>query len=96
MSLRWVECHQKPKDSEGLPWGAQLNIEADKLANDETTATEEDFFWFPASRVVLYINGKPITRNIAKEIRNAWTTQDLRECMTEKFGWTQNTADLID
>eukprot|EP00978_Attheya_sp_CCMP212_P017704 scaffold47485_cov57-Attheya_sp.AAC.1 len=45
---------------------------------------------------MLYIAGKPITRNIAKEIRYAWTSQDLREYMTDKFEWKQTTADLID
>ena len=45
---------------------------------------------------MLYIAGKPITRNIAKELRYAWTSQDLREYMTDKFKWKKTTADLID
>jgi hypothetical protein len=96
----WVKGHQTPKEDEELPWEAQLNIEADALATearneitDDSTAT---FHQYPASRVMLYIEGKPITRNISKEIRNAWTTQDLREYMTEQFGWKKSTADDID
>ena len=69
------------------------------MANEARDETEDDpdiFFQYPASKVMLYIKGKPITRNIAKEIRNAWTTQDLREYMTEHFGWNNTTADDID
>ncbi len=45
---------------------------------------------------MLYIGGKPITRNLAKEIRYAWTSQDIRAHMTDKFNWKKTTADLID
>eukprot|EP00978_Attheya_sp_CCMP212_P039934 scaffold212668_cov63-Attheya_sp.AAC.1 len=62
----------KPKEGEELPWAATLNIEADELANearDEREGQDDNFYQYPASRVMLYIAGKPITRNIAKEIR---------------------------
>eukprot|EP00978_Attheya_sp_CCMP212_P027776 scaffold93923_cov54-Attheya_sp.AAC.1 len=89
--------HQTPKEGEELPWEAILNIEADDLAKKNKAAGQDDnFYQYPASRVMLYIAGKPITRNIAKEIRYAWTSQDLREYMTDKFEWKQTTADLID
>jgi hypothetical protein len=87
----WVKGHQEPKEGEELTWKAKLNIEADELANearDETADDPDEFYQYPASKVMLYIKGKPITRNIAKELRNAWTTQDLREYMTEHFGCT--------
>eukprot|EP00978_Attheya_sp_CCMP212_P021751 scaffold63912_cov37-Attheya_sp.AAC.2 len=64
----WVKGHQKPKEGEELPWEAILNIEADDLANearDETAGQDDNFYQYPASRVMLYIAGKPITRNIA-------------------------------
>jgi hypothetical protein len=96
---RWVKGHQKPKDGEELPWEASLNIEADDLANDardETSANDDTFFQYPASKLMLYINDLPITRNLAKEIQNAWSTQDLREFMMINFGWEKGTADLID
>eukprot|EP00978_Attheya_sp_CCMP212_P003381 scaffold6995_cov66-Attheya_sp.AAC.3 len=95
---RWVKGHQKPKDGEELPWEASLNIEADNLANDdETLANDHDTcFQYPASQLMLYINDLPITRNLAKETQNAWSTQDLREFMTINFGWEKGTSDLID
>jgi hypothetical protein len=96
---RWVKGHQKPKEGEELPWEAALNIEADDLANDareETSDHDDAFFQYPASQLMLYINNLPITRNLASEIRNAWSSQDLREFMTNNFGWKQGTADLID
>jgi hypothetical protein len=96
---RWVKGHQTPKEDEELPWEATLNIEADNLANearDETADQPDSFFQYPASKVMLYIRGQPITRNIAREIRFAWTSQDLRQYMTDKFNWKPKTADLID
>jgi hypothetical protein len=96
----WVKGHQEPKDDEELPWEAQLNIEADALATEARNEINEGptttFHQYPASRVMLYIDGQPITRNISKAIRNAWTTQDLREYMTQQFGWKKCTADNID
>eukprot|EP00978_Attheya_sp_CCMP212_P037101 scaffold172824_cov47-Attheya_sp.AAC.1 len=96
---RWVKGHQTPKEDEELPCEATLNIEADDLANearDETSDHPDTFFQYPASKVMLYIRGQPITRNIAREIRFAWTSQDLHQYMTDKFNWKENTADLID
>jgi hypothetical protein len=78
---QWVKGHQEPKEGEELAWEhAKLNIEVDELANEARDETEDDpnrFFQYPASKVILFIKGKPITRNITKEIGNAWTTQDL-------------------
>eukprot|EP00978_Attheya_sp_CCMP212_P036800 scaffold169524_cov56-Attheya_sp.AAC.1 len=96
---RWVKGHQTPKEDKELPWEATLNIEADDQANearDETSDHPDTFFQYPASKVMLYIRGQPITRNIAREIRFTWTSQDLRQYMTDKFNWKENTADLID
>eukprot|EP00978_Attheya_sp_CCMP212_P029847 scaffold107569_cov61-Attheya_sp.AAC.2 len=50
---RWVKCYQTPKEDEDLPWEAQLNIEADKLANDnweDMVATNKHFFSAPNPR----------------------------------------------
>jgi hypothetical protein len=96
---QWVKGHQEPKDGEELTWEAKLNIEADALATEARNETSNDsiiFHQYPRSKIMLYINGTPITRNLAKEIRNAWTTQDLREFMTEHFGWETTTGDTID
>eukprot|EP00978_Attheya_sp_CCMP212_P005815 scaffold12969_cov65-Attheya_sp.AAC.7 len=63
----------KIKEGEELPWEATLNIEADKLANaarDETARQEDDFFQYPASWVMLYIEGEPIMQNIGVFKRN--------------------------
>jgi hypothetical protein len=51
-------------DDKELPWEAILNIEADELTNearDDTSDQPETFHQYPASRVMLYIAGKPIT-----------------------------------
>eukprot|EP00978_Attheya_sp_CCMP212_P003429 scaffold7102_cov34-Attheya_sp.AAC.1 len=61
--------------------------------------TEKDLHEFnilPASKLMLFINGASITRSHAKEIRNAWSTQRLRDNMTKQFKWASNTADNID
>ena len=98
----WVEGHQDTTEEETaqLPWEAQLNIEADKLATEARhEMTEKDLTEFnilPASKLMLFINGAPITRSHATEIRNAWTTQRLRDNMTRRFSWTSGTADNID
>jgi hypothetical protein len=73
----WVKGHQEPKEGEELTWEAKLNIAADELANEARQETADDldeFYQYPASKIMLYIKGKPITRNTAKELRNAWMT----------------------
>ena len=45
---------------------------------------------------MFYIADKTTTRNIAKEIRYTWTSQDLQEYMTDKFEWKNTTTNLID
>eukprot|EP00978_Attheya_sp_CCMP212_P045886 scaffold364841_cov34-Attheya_sp.AAC.2 len=92
---RWVKGHQKHKDGEELPWEASLNIEADDLTNDaqdKTLMKDTNFFQYPGSQLMLYINDLPITRNL----ENAWSTQDLQEFMTINFGWEKGAADLIN
>eukprot|EP00978_Attheya_sp_CCMP212_P021752 scaffold63931_cov72-Attheya_sp.AAC.1 len=98
----WVEGHQDLNDEEieKLPWEAQLNIEADELATAARhEMTEKDLHEFnilPASKLMLFINRAPITRSHAKEIKNAWSTQRLRDNMTKRFKWADDTADNID
>eukprot|EP00978_Attheya_sp_CCMP212_P028536 scaffold98748_cov59-Attheya_sp.AAC.1 len=98
----WVEGHQdlNEEEIEKLPWEAQLNIEADELATAaHHEMTEKDLHEFnilPASKLMLFINGAPITRSHAKEIRNTWSTQRLRDNMTKQFKWANDTADNID
>jgi hypothetical protein len=97
--LQRVKGHQKPKEGKDLTWEAKLNNKADDLANEARNETSNEpniFYQYPASKVMLYINGTPITQNLAKEIRNAWMTQDLREYMTEHFEWANTTSDTID
>jgi hypothetical protein len=98
----WVEGHQDTTEEETaqLPWEAQLNIEVDKLGTEARhEMTEKDLKEFnilPASKLMLFINGAPITRRHANKICNAWTTQRLRDNMTRRFSWTPGTADKID
>jgi hypothetical protein len=61
---QWVKGHQEQKEGEELTWEAKLNIEADTLATEARNETSTDsniFHQYPASKIMLYINGTPIT-----------------------------------
>eukprot|EP00957_Ditylum_brightwellii_P036520 2766280-Ditylum_brightwellii.AAC.1 len=93
--------HQGSTGEKNLTWQAKLNIQADRLATQAcehlyTMTTHTQFQMLPAAKVYLFINDKPITRNLQQELCNAWTTQDLQEHITEKFKWRKNTANLVD
>lgn len=37
-----------------------------------------------------------ITRNLSKEVQQAYISHNIREQMDNKFGWKTNTAEMID
>eukprot|EP00957_Ditylum_brightwellii_P064769 4914926-Ditylum_brightwellii.AAC.1 len=84
-----------------LSWQAMLNTLADQLATQTCDTlynknVEENFKPLPAACAYLYINERPITRNTRSVINAAWTTQDLKEHLTQKFQWSTSTADYVD
>ena len=51
---------------------------------------------YPASKIGVTIEGRLITRNLYKEIIQAYTSRDIRTFMEGKFKWDTKTADCID
>eukprot|EP00957_Ditylum_brightwellii_P033238 2518640-Ditylum_brightwellii.AAC.2 len=85
-----------------LTWEATLNIVADDLATaayqrlSQTPKKKGEFHPIAPERAYLYINSTPITKDYCNKIIQACSTQDLREYLTEKFGWKSNTSDLVE
>eukprot|EP00957_Ditylum_brightwellii_P111562 8509630-Ditylum_brightwellii.AAC.1 len=62
----------------------------------QTPKEKEDFHPITPVKTYLYINSTPIVKGYHNKIIQAWSTQDLREYITEKFGWKSNTSDLVE
>eukprot|EP00957_Ditylum_brightwellii_P025578 1933103-Ditylum_brightwellii.AAC.1 len=83
MKSTHVKGHQTGSN---LLWEAKLNNRADELAtearqNITTHQAHKQIDLFPAAKIYLLINGKLITRGIAKAIQNEYTQKANQENM---------------
>jgi hypothetical protein len=83
-----------------LPHEAQLNVKANDIAevaiehlirDDSLSAYNE----FPATKCHLYIDDLPITGDIPKAIRNAFSDKAYFKYITKKFRWDLSTTELL-
>eukprot|EP00957_Ditylum_brightwellii_P211260 15365961-Ditylum_brightwellii.AAC.1 len=51
---------------------------------------------YPASKIAVYVNNGMITRNMNREIQQAYTAIALREYMNQQFNWNRSTANIVD
>eukprot|EP00957_Ditylum_brightwellii_P188488 14349779-Ditylum_brightwellii.AAC.1 len=93
---------EKNNSNINLTWEATLNIVADDLTTasyqrlSQTPKKKGEIYPTTPMRAYLYINGMPIVKDYCNKIMEAWSTQDLSEYLTEKFGWKSNTSDLVE
>eukprot|EP00957_Ditylum_brightwellii_P172041 13097498-Ditylum_brightwellii.AAC.1 len=99
ITTKWVRGHQDQNTPKYLlPWQAQLNIRADKLATKvqfKITAKDrsQPMDLMPACKAQLKISGEIITGKIEKCIRDAWCQVKIRKFCKGKIGWNRRTFD---
>lgn len=79
---------------------AQLNCDADKLANEYIVDHPNDDYTtallLPTSGIQLNLSTGTISSKLKQELRLARTTPPMFAHLTERFGWNQTTLDDID
>ena len=93
-----VKSHQDNSiPVEELSWNSQLNVRCDEMASAtlKTLETKSKVTMFPASRVLLEINGITITHHQSSQIRRAYSKKKSREYLTYHHRWTDE-FDTVD
>ena len=99
-SYRWIKGHQddhKPKAQ--LPLPAQLNIEADELADEahQIQPPASSRLWrAPHNPIQILHNCVPITSKLKNTLRKLLTGPDLIDHIRSKTGWSDETFDSVD
>ena len=101
ISITWIKGHQDDttqKDNLSLP--AQLNIEADELA-DQYIQNHPDHPYhqvplLPTSGINLNLRHGTVTFKHKRELRLASTAPHMQRYMLEKYEWDEATFDNID
>lgn len=72
-----------------LSWRSQLNVRCDQIASAilKTVEHQPTVTMFPASRVLLDINGSTITHHHSSQIRRAYSRRQSKEYLTRHYGW---------
>ena len=97
----WEKGHQdKKKPFHKLSLRAQLNVEADQLA-DEFLLNNPTIYYprahvFPTSGIQLRISTGTINRKIKKELRTARTEGALIDNICDRFDWDYSTFKSVD
>jgi hypothetical protein len=98
--INWVKSHQDDKvyDTTEMPLNAYLNSEADKLATIGLKRLQEKPIvpMDPETIIQFHINGRTITRDFKKTVREMVQLPPLRKFYCERFGWSDNIFDSID
>ena len=101
LSSNHVKGHQnKSKSATLLSWEEKLNVRADQLATFMRLKLERkgvsQEICMPHSRINLFINNKLITKRFGRAMMRAWTTQDLRVYLENKYNWGSTICDELD
>ena len=77
-------------------WEAHLNHRADRLANAAHAENDRVGHQPAGYRILLYIQGNPITTDYTREIQRAATTPAIRDYYVTKYRWSDSTMSTID
>lgn len=100
-TLSHIKGHQdRTKSYDKLPLRAQLNIDADKLA-EQWLQQHQDFDHsqvpiLPTSGCQLHLTPGTITHNLKQELVQARTANNLRKHLCKKFEWDDATFEDVD
>ena len=80
-----------------LSWRSQLNVRCDEMASEtlKTLDTKPTVTMFPASRVLLELNGTTVTYHHSSQIQRAYIKRKNREYLTYHHGW-KDEFDTVD
>ncbi len=97
----WVKGHQdKDKPYEELPFNAQLNCDADALANAFIQQNPDMDYskahMLPTSGIQLHLPLGTVSNKYSRELRLARTTGPLKEYLKTRFEWDEATFNDID
>lgn len=94
-SVQHIKGHQDIRNPK-TKWEAHLNHKADRHANKAHTQGSQIGYQPPGYRIILYINGNPITTNYTGEIQRAATIPAIRQYYILKHKWTNEAMQAID
>ena len=101
IQVRHVRGHQDTKKKTRLSWLERLNVRADQLATLERYHLGLRKFsdlqvWFPAAKIQLYLENKPIHKYMPSQIHTAMTSDKYTSYLTYKMEWRSSTYKDID
>jgi hypothetical protein len=98
--INWVKSHQDDKiyDAIEMPLNAYLNSEADELATTGLKRLQEKptVPMDPDTVIQFHIEGRTITRDFKRTVRETIQLPPLRTYYCNRFGWSKNVFNLID
>ena len=98
--LSWVKSHQDDLeyDEKAMPLDAYLNSEADELATIGLKRLQEKPLvpMDPESSIQFHIEGRTITRDFKRTVRETILLKPLRKFYCHRFKWSDNIFDMID
>ena len=100
-TLSWIKGHQDDKQPyEKLSLPAQLNVDADKIADQYIQQNPDHAFHqvplLPTSGIQLHLPVGTVTHKLKRELRLARTEPPLRAHLCERFGWSGETFEDTD
>lgn len=100
IELEWVKGHQDSHTPyPRLPLEAQMNCQADKLAEDyhqQPFGTQVPMANLPHSPCRIYIQSQSITRALKRRVYEAATVPIYHQYICKRFGWQASVIDTID
>ena len=89
---KWIKGHQDNNiEEEQLPMEAQMNIEADRMADLGYSLPTSSQQHLPGSKISVYINGQYSSdTNMRRAITNKEHEQPLRDYLQTKYNWDTN------
>jgi len=98
--INWVKSHQDDKeyDKTEMPLDAYLNSEADELATTGLKRLQEKPLipMDPNTVIQFHIDGRTITRDFKRTVREMIQLKPLRQYYCARFEWSDNLFDVID
>ena len=99
--IQWIKGHQdKEKPYQDLSLSAQLNVDADALANEYITANPDHPYHvvplLPTCGCQFHLPIGTITHKLKKEIRLARTQPAMKDHLMDRFGWDYPTLQDVD
>jgi len=98
--INWVKSHQDDKVyiNTDMPVDAYLNAEADELATTGLKLLQEKprVPMDPETAIQFHLDGRTITRDFKRSVRELLSLPSLQKFYLEKFGWSDTVFGTVD